>query len=255
MRAVRIEAWQTMCNYKKPGSFQLGETYPLPPYSTVIGLVHALCGYTAYEKMQVSIAGRYHSIVNDMFTEYTFGPGTKYEKPSGNSNPRFNTKLITENGDELGISRGTSRKELLVDVHLILHICPENQEKLEEILQAFLCPREYPSLGRREDLLRIDSVRVVELKTINVGEDTDDSITLLSNAYIPVKDIEKMEAKIEGTVYRLHKVFETGAKNGLRQWGESVFARYASINSVIDDGVVTVSQNDSNGELETVFLA
>ena len=42
MKGVRIEAYQNLVNYRKPTSFQLKESYPLPPYSTVIGMIHAL---------------------------------------------------------------------------------------------------------------------------------------------------------------------------------------------------------------------
>ncbi|WP_086283955.1 CRISPR-associated protein Cas5 [Candidatus Enterococcus wittei] len=37
----------------------LRETYPLPPLSTVIGMVHKLCGYQEYESMDISIQGNY----------------------------------------------------------------------------------------------------------------------------------------------------------------------------------------------------
>ena len=49
-KAVRLKLYQSMANYKKPTSFQLKETYPLPPYSTVIGMVHNLCNYEEYQR-------------------------------------------------------------------------------------------------------------------------------------------------------------------------------------------------------------
>ncbi len=61
-----------MVNYKKPTSFQLKETYPLPPPSTVIGMVHYLCDFTEYKEMDISIQGRSHSKVNDLYTRYEF---------------------------------------------------------------------------------------------------------------------------------------------------------------------------------------
>lgn len=72
MKGIRIEAYQNLVNYKKPTSFQLKESYPLPPYSTVIGMVHAACGFTSYVPMQVSIQGKYHAKVNDLWTRYEF---------------------------------------------------------------------------------------------------------------------------------------------------------------------------------------
>ncbi len=72
MRAVRLKLYQNLANYKKPTSFQLRETYPLPPYSTVIGMVHRLCEFDEYKHMKVSIQGKYHSKVSDLWTRSDF---------------------------------------------------------------------------------------------------------------------------------------------------------------------------------------
>lgn len=73
MRAVRLKIEQELVNYKVPTSFQLKETYPLPPYSTVSGMVHSLCGFDEYKAMKISIQGKYLSKVNDLYTRYEFG--------------------------------------------------------------------------------------------------------------------------------------------------------------------------------------
>ncbi|MGJ0463700.1 CRISPR-associated protein Cas5, partial [Listeria monocytogenes] len=75
MKAIRVRLWQDLVNFKKPTSFQLKETYPLPPYSTVIGMVHTLCGFTSYHEMKISIQGKYFSKVNDLATRYEFKNG------------------------------------------------------------------------------------------------------------------------------------------------------------------------------------
>lgn len=54
-RAIRIDCFQNLANYRKPSSFIIKESYPLPPYSTVIGMIHAISGFDSYHKMQVSI--------------------------------------------------------------------------------------------------------------------------------------------------------------------------------------------------------
>ncbi|SJZ74364.1 CRISPR-associated protein Cas5 [Garciella nitratireducens] len=72
MKAIRVKLYQNMVNYRKSTSFQLKETYPLPSPSTVIGMVHNLCGFTEYNEMDISIQGKYHSKVNDLYTRYEF---------------------------------------------------------------------------------------------------------------------------------------------------------------------------------------
>ena len=79
-QALRVKLYQNMVNYKKPTSFQLKESYPLPPYSTVIGMVHSLCDFKEYKDMDISIQGKYHSKVNDLYTRYEFHKGMKYDK-------------------------------------------------------------------------------------------------------------------------------------------------------------------------------
>lgn len=152
MKAIRVKLWQDLVNYKKPTSFQLKETYPLPPYSTVIGMVHALCGFTSYQPMKISIQGKYFSKANDLYTRYEFRNGMKYDPA------RHQLKV-----GEYGVGRGIATVELLVDVELMLHITPEDETLIPIIEQALLAPREYPSLGRREDLAVIQEVAVVEV--------------------------------------------------------------------------------------------
>lgn len=188
-----------MVNYRKPTSFQLKETYPLPPPSTVIGMVHYLCGFTEYNEMDISIQGKYHSKVNDLYTVYEFKNATKYEK----------ARHQIETGG-YGISRGVATAELLTDVELLLHIIPKDQSIVEKIEEAFLYPREYPSLGRREDLVLIEEVKIVNIIQQEIEEDTD--IKNNYSAYIPVAITEekgdiilKGEGEVGGTRYKLNK--------------------------------------------------
>ena len=120
MKGIRIEAYQNLVNYRKPTSFQLKESYPLPPYSTVIGMIHAACGFTNYVPMKVSIQGRYYSKVNDLWTRYEFA-GNSYEEG------RHQLKSEDCTGKSYGITRGVATTELLVDIELIIHVVPEDE--------------------------------------------------------------------------------------------------------------------------------
>lgn len=219
MKAVRVKLSQDMVNYKFPTSFQLKESYPLPPYSTVIGMVHSLCGYTEYHPMNVSVQGSFGSKTNDFYTMYEFSNGTKFDS----------TRHQIKVGD-FGVNKGIGYVELLSDVRLVLHIRPEKEEEISEIYEAFMNPKEYPSLGRREDLAVIEEVKVVEiLERRKKNSVMDETIY----AYIPVVYSEKnkikgstLEEGIEqrGTRYSLNKsyVFQNyGSKNQpkfVRQW-------------------------------------
>ena len=189
MKAIKLKLYQNMVNYKVPTSFQLKESYPLPPYSTVIGMVHSLCDFKEYKPMKISISGNYFSKVNNLYTRHEFN-----------------------NSDN--VIKGPATIELLVDVNLTIHIIPENQseEFLNMIFEAFKYPREYPSLGRREDIVLIKDVKIVNVEEKRLEKD-------LSNgeenfAYIPINFIQeklvnhgnkKSGIGIYGTRYELTK--------------------------------------------------
>lgn len=202
MKAIRIKIEQELVNYKVPTSFQLKETYPLPPYSTVIGMVHNACGYTEYQEMKVSIQGKYHSKVNDLFTRYEFKPELKYEK---------GRHQLETSG--YGVGRGISTTELLTEVELLIHIIPENQELAEEIAEGIRNPREFISLGRREDLAIVREVKIVEVEE-KKGKDLENRDTGYS-AYIPSEEAEKINFDNQnegientGTRYLLNKNYK-----------------------------------------------
>ncbi|AYE33256.1 type I-B CRISPR-associated protein Cas5b [Clostridium septicum] len=239
-RAVRLEIYQNLVNYKKPTSFQLKETYPLPPPSTVIGMVHFACDYKSYIPMNIGIQGEYNSKINDLYTRYEFA-GASYEAD------RHNVKIDSkEQGKSYGMMRGISTAELLVDCNLVLYIQPEDDSKVEEIFEAFKNPREYISLGRREDLVQINKVEIVELKEVELEE----NMPLEMDSYIPVS--LKNDIKSNATLYTLNKDYTLRTiKKGVetRSWnkikvihavkGSTVIDEYTSLNKdLVNNSVV-----------------
>ena len=188
MKSIRLKLKQNLVNYKLPTSFQLKETYPLPPYSTVIGMVHNTCNYTEYKPMKISVQGKYHSKVNDLATRYEFKNGMTFDAT------RHQIKV-----GEYRISRGVSNVELLSDVELVIHIVPEDENLVEEIFNAFKTPHEYISLGRREDLVVVDEVKIVEISEERI-KDENLRIDRDYRAYVPVEIIDKKKVFVEGNI-------------------------------------------------------
>ncbi|WP_374724391.1 type I-B CRISPR-associated protein Cas5b [Calidifontibacillus erzurumensis] len=197
MQAIRLKLYQNLVNYKLPSSFQLKESYPLPPYSTVSGMVHRVCGFMEYHPMKISIQGDYYSRVNDLNTRYEFSAAA-YESD------RHTFKLhSTEENRDYGMIRGISTTELLTDMYLIIHLQPEEEKDLKTIYEAFKNPSEYVSLGRREDLVRIDEVEIVKIEK----KVFDEEYILSNSAYIPLDLLE--EYYLENvTVYKINRYYE-----------------------------------------------
>ncbi len=211
MKAIRLKIFQNLVNYKLPTSFQLKETYPLPPYSTVIGMVHNACEFTEYVPMKVSVQGKYHSIVSEVYYSYSFAP----ERLDKDRLKNYVTITKNSNEKQTGVYKSPLHQNLLSEVELLIHIVPENQELVEEICEKLTYPHEYLSLGRREDLIVFGELpKIVEVEETELEEDL--SIKNSYSAYIPI-EILKEEAvkigskegvKISGTVYKLTKDYE-----------------------------------------------
>lgn len=244
MKAVRLKLEQELVNYKVPTSFQLKETYPLPPYSTVSGMVHSLCGFDDYKAMKISVQGKYLSKVNDLYTRYEFKPGMTYEA---------GRHQLETNG--FGISRGVATCELLTEVELLIHIIPEDQTLISKIENAFRIPVEFPSLGRREDLVVIREVKTVDLNERMLEEDIE--LDKNYTAYIPEEMLDNKSIIVEGyagletgTRYTINKCYEKvnygtdKSPKVFRKW-EKVRVIYSSRISAVEDNKVLVDEDDN----------
>lgn len=72
MKAIRLVLTQNKAHYRKEETITNKMTYPLPPFSTVIGALHNACGYRKYHPMDLSIQGSYESMGREAYTDYCF---------------------------------------------------------------------------------------------------------------------------------------------------------------------------------------
>ena len=220
-RAIRVKCFQNLVNYKKPSSFIIKETFPLPPYSTVLGMIHAACGYTEFHPMKLCIQGTNSGTVSELYTRYSFSAGTKYEEGRH--------QICVEDGERYGIFRGIANVELVCDNDMVIHVIPE-EDDFEKVYNSLKYPPRYLSLGRYEDLLDIERVDIVNIHQ-------EDEVEIKRDIYIPVSyGIELGDRR--GTIYNLTKEYEI-TKQGLRRWKKEngrVKAYYCSGGVVIDEG-------------------
>lgn len=175
MKALRLKLYQQTACYKKPFAFKVSETYPLPPYSTVKGMLHSVLEADTFIPMKLSIQGLYDTIVTDYQTHYFFK--TK------------NTNEFAITMDGLGIERNFNNittmpiyMHMLLNVELLIHIQTEIEimKKLKEQIGS----NYHLSLGRWEDLVRVDECEIVDIR-----ECTED-YSLRYNAYVPRRILE-----------------------------------------------------------------
>ena len=136
MKILKLKLFQESACYKKPFAFKVSETYPLPPYSTVIGMFHKIIGAKSgeYYPMNISIQGDYESIFSD------YQSLKKFKKNVMTTMPMYVHKLL--------------------NVNLIIHMQAED-EIVDKIYESIINGRETFTLGRNEDIVRVDLVKVI----------------------------------------------------------------------------------------------
>lgn len=210
MKALRLDLFQETACYKKPFSLKISETYPLPPYSTVNGMLHKLLDAKEYIPMNISIQGDYESIVNNYQTTYF------YKKKEVTTMPM--------------------NQHMLLNIKMIIHINAED-EILNKIYDSILNLDEYLSLGRREDLVRIDNVRFVEVEEYEVEDDNDEDYGKKQlnnyNIKMPIYIPKENDYNLSGINYRLNNYYIGQRKN----W-QKINVLYVEKDNQINEGTI-----------------
>ncbi len=175
MKAVRMKAYQEHASYRTPYSFENIETYPLPPYSSVLGMVHNVLGAKeTIPGLRVSIQGKFGGLIRN-YSRYW-----KYSKKE----IKYYPIVVSE----------------LHDVELVIHIGSEDESLLERIHRGLIDPPSFLYLGRPEDFLYVNEVKMVEVK-----ESSDAEIPMNLDAYVPMNLAE--ELGLEGVLYRVEEYY------------------------------------------------
>ncbi len=185
LKILKLILFQETVCYKKPFAFKIAETYPLPPYSTVIGMFHKIIGAKPgeYFSMNISIQGEYESI----FSNYQ------------------NLRMYKGKGQVTAMPRNVHQ---LLNVKLVIHMKAED-EVVDKIYENIIQGKETFTLGRNEDLVRVDAIKIIEEPKLVEGD-----IINKYNAYIPTH----LEEGIKGINYRLNTTYQI--ENNLRKWNK-----------------------------------
>ncbi|WP_066146022.1 MULTISPECIES: type I-B CRISPR-associated protein Cas5b [Anoxybacillaceae] len=202
MKALRLKLFQETACYKKPFASKVAETYPLPPYSTVKGMLHALVQAEQFIPMRLSVQGTYEAKLLD-YQRYYF-----FKKKELSSFPLILDGLarIDFSYDKDEITTMPMYTHLLYHVHLVVHVAAD-QHILERIMEGIEGSDHHYSLGRWEDLVRVDEYKLVDV------EELEDEQDLRYNAYIPRS---MLDPETKNIPYQLNWKYEI--VNGIRQW-------------------------------------
>ena len=186
MKILKLKLFQETACYKKPFAFKVAETYPLPPYSTIIGMFHKIIGAKSgeYFPMNISVQGNYESI----FSNYQ------------------NLRMFKGKDQVTAMPRNVHQ---LLNIELLIHLKADD-EIVDKIYNNIINGKETFTLGRNEDLVRIEEIKYVENASIGYGDINKYS------AYI-LKSICEREM-LDGINYRLNTTYTL--ENELRRWNK-----------------------------------
>ncbi len=179
MIVLKVRLHQHSAVYRNPITTEVVESYPLPPPSTVLGLVHSMLGIPdqKIDSMNISIQGDYKVIYRDY----------QWYKQYGNKNNKWEDRpkpIVVHT---------------LYDVYLIIHFYIPDNILLNRVKSCFDKPPYYPYIGRAEDIVCIDTLhppRMVEVnKRLIVAEYTK------IGAYLSGDDAKRLH--VRGILYHL----------------------------------------------------
>ncbi len=160
---LKIEVKQDKAVYRTPYSMEVIETYPLPPYSTIIGFLHNMLGLReALWGINLSVQGRYEGVLREYVSFH------KYEKKKREG--KIYPIIVTS----------------LVKPFLIIHVKMPTIDWHKRLLTALQNPPYFPYLGRPEDLVTELKVNEVEETVFCSESSPEGGLALPFDAYVPV---------------------------------------------------------------------
>lgn len=163
MEFIRIKCKGCLNSFRQPDFHTYHKTLPLPPKTTVAGMIGSALGISPKEvndewlkkdRFKMSVVGKSNGIANDLWQirKYETKQIAAYNK--GNEAAPYKTAVIV--------------RELLYASDYVIYLCFNNTEDKNLVLDGLNNPKWALSLGREDEV-----VRIIELKAIVLDERGD----------------------------------------------------------------------------------
>lgn len=162
MNLLRVKIYQPSAHYRLPFTYQRRHTYPLPPYSTVIGFLINVLGIWNQEdnfykegirKLKISLAGKFDSKITEYIWFRNMGKKYHLDRFSYLNNREINGTVEHPGG------QSPMRIDVLNNVHLLLYLGHKNVDLLKKIIAELSNPinrLEILHIGRAEDWIVLE---------------------------------------------------------------------------------------------------
>jgi len=196
MECLRVKLYTPTGIFKNPLSIKGIEVYPLPPYSTIIGLIYRAMGRKwKGEHFQISIQGDYQAIYRD----YVW----------------FRGDSLGDKEDKLPL-----QVPILYSLEFLVHVKAENG-LLEDIERALKEPKELLFLSGGEYPLKVQEVKRVKCLEKFISE--ENCIKLNYNAYIQRELLENIGTSDKGILFSLSYFYKNSQKPKTYSWIDAYY--------------------------------
>ncbi len=193
MKVLRLKIYQPHAHYRIPFTFRRRHTYPIPPYSTVIGLICNVLGVKGpienpeeYKIEDLDIT--FKDFANDLYLaiygkfesmtrEYIWFRNLSLTAKGGHLS-RFGSPAnrVVDGIPEHPGGQVPTRIDVLEEVNLIIYIAHKKEKVIEKLANIFRNPekRLYPlHLGRAEDWIVFNGEPEDAIKIIEINEEKE----------------------------------------------------------------------------------
>jgi len=176
MYLFTVEGIANTASFRIPESHTFHQTLPLPPITTIIGLVGAAIGLGFEEAMRfreendlrLGVIGRHNGQIRDLW---------KYHKIKAD-----------------GVISDVLVREYLTDFRMKLAIGSDDKTVVDKVRDSFLNPHYALTLGNSDDLLKI--CKIGQIKEVTDSSSSEFQNTVLpgdhTGAYEPILDLENI---------------------------------------------------------------
>lgn len=198
MEAIRIHLTQSSANYKREEIVENKMTYPLPPFSTIIGAFHNICGFKEYKPMDISIQGDYHSLNKEAYVDHCFLNSTQDDR--GGLIKMFNENDLSKGYRKVAYAMKSQGNSFKNDITVM----SENDELMKEYRDLKDLNDKIAAFkkGKYSDFLNMVKARKNSLASKKCKLDK------VSNTYKKVDLREKEIKQLEKKVKERMKAFE-----------------------------------------------
>lgn len=159
MKFLRVQCKGSVNSFRQPDFFTYHKTLPLPPKTTIAGMLGSALGISPNEvnkewlikdRFRVGIVGKNNGKTNDLWQirKYELKQIDAYNK--GKEDTPYKTAVIV--------------RELLIASDFVIYFSFVNDEDYERIFNALRNPKWALSLGREDELIKINHIDILNFE-------------------------------------------------------------------------------------------